>query len=807
MDTLLQDLRYAARTLLRARGFTLAVLLTLALGIGATTAMFGVVHGVLLRPLSFPAPDRLVMVWERNPEGTRDRNSVSPANVAEWREQSTTFEGLAAFVRFPASLTGQGEPEAVQGQAVTPNFFSLLRVRPALGRAFLSGDENGGDAAADTPTPVILSHELWARRYNADPGIIGRVIMVSDASATVIGVMPPGTDVLDSRPALWIPISIDPETTGRYLSVVGRLKDGATLEHARAEMGAVARRLSAAKPENNLDWSVNVVPLHDDTVGEARPALLVLLGAVGLLLLIACANVANLLLARASVRRKELALRVSLGATRGRLVRQMLTEALLLAVAGGALGVLAAVWGTRLLLNALPDGVAIPRTEQVGFSVPVFAFAAGVTLLTGALFGMAPALAAGDGSAHHDLKDASRGATAGPGRGRLRGAIVVSQVALAVVLLAGAGLLGRSFWRLLSVDTGIHAERVLTARVSLPNARYEEPERRVVFNDELFRRVDALPGVSAVGSVGWLPMTGDKSATGFTVAGRPAPEPGKEPGADIRSVGGDYFRVLGVPLVRGRLFTGADGVAAPRVFVVNQAFVREHFPGEDPLGRRVAVQWDEDPVGEIVGVVGDERESGPASKAAPAIYFWHAQDPWSSFSLLVRTSGEPGALSAAVAREVQAVDPLLPVDAVRPMTSVVSDVVARPRLNAVLLGAFAAAALLLAALGIYGVIAYGVSQRTREIGVRVALGATPREVLRMVVGQGVRMAAVGLGVGLLVALAATRLMRGMLFGVEPGDPLTLAAVLAGLGAVALLASSLPARRAARVDPLQALRAE
>jgi putative ABC transport system permease protein len=384
---------------------------------------------------------------------------------------------------------------------------------------------------------------------------------------------------------------------------------------------------------------------------------------------------------------------------------------------------------------------------------------------------------------------------------------VVSQVALAVVLLAGAGLLGRSFWRLLSVDTGIHAERVLTARVSLPNARYEEPERRVVFNDELFRRVDALPGVSAVGSVGWLPMTGDKSATGFTVVGRPAPEPGKEPGADVRSVGGDYFRVLGVPLVRGRLFTGADGAAAPRVFVVNQAFVREHFPGEDPIGRRVAVQWDGEPVGEIVGVVGDERESGPASEAAPAIYFWHAQDPWNSFTLLARTSGEPAALSAAVAREVRAVDPLLPVDAVRPMTSVVSDVVARPRLNAVLLGAFSTAALLLAALGIYGVIAYAVSQRTREIGVRVALGATPRDVLRLVVGQGVRMTATGLGVGLLVSLAATRLMRSMLFGVEPSDPLTLAAVLAVLGAVALLASYLPARRAARTDPLQALRAE
>jgi len=807
MDTLLQDLRYAARTLVRARGFTIAVLLTLALGIGATTAMFGVVHGVLLRPLSFPAPDRLVMVWERTPEGTRDRNYVSPANVAEWREQSTTFEGLAAFVRFPASLTGQGEPEAVQGQAVTPNFFSLLRVRPALGRVFLPGDEDAGDAAAGAPTPVILSHELWARRYNADPGIIGRAITVSDASATVVGVMPPETRVLDSRPALWIPIAVNPETTGRYLSVVGRLKDGATLEQAKAEMEAVARRLSAAKPENNRDWSVNVVPLHDDTVGEARPALLVLLGAVGLLLLIACANVANLLLARASARRREVALRVSLGATRGRLARQMLTEALLLAAAGGALGVLAAVWGTRLLLDALPEGVAIPRAEQVGFSVPVFAFAAGITLLTGALFGLAPALAVSDGGAHQDLKDSSRGSTVGPGRGRLRGAIVVSQVALAVVLLAGAGLLGRSLWRLLSVDTGIHAERVLTARVSLPDARYEEPERRVVFNDELFRRVDALPGVSAVGSVGWLPMTGDKSATGFTVAGRPAPEPGKEPGADIRGVGGDYFRVLGVPLVRGRLFTGADGAAAPRVFVVNQAFVREHFPGEDPIGRRLAVQWDGDPVGEIVGVVGDERESGPASEAAPAIYFWHAQDPWSSFTLLARTTGEPGALSAAVAREVRAVDPLLPVDAVRPMASVVSDVVARPRLNAVLLGAFSTAALLLAALGIYGVIAYAVSQRTREIGVRVALGAAPRDVLRLVVGQGVRLAAVGLGVGLLASLAATRLMRGLLFGVEPGDPLTLAAVLAVLGAVALLASYLPARRAARTDPLQALRAE
>jgi putative ABC transport system permease protein len=798
MDRLLQDIRYALRTLRKSPGFTTVALLTLALGIGATTAIFTVVNTVLLRPLPFPDAERLVVVWERSPHG-EERNVVSPANFAGWREQSQAFEELATHFSTTGVLTGAGEPEELRRGYTTTNFFATLGVAAQVGRTFQEDDDH---------SMVLLSHRLWQSRFGGDPGVIGQTITLSDHPRTVVGVMPADFRFLDPQPALWTPMQIAPEARGRFLTVVGRLRPGTTIEQARSEMSTIAGRLEAEHPQFNTGFGTTVLPLHEQIAGDVRPALLVMLGAVAFLLLIACSNVANLLLGRAAARSKELAVRLSLGATRGRLIRQTLTESLVLAASAGTLGLLVAHWGTQLLVRSLPAELALPRLQEVGVDGYVLGFAVLVSLLTGVLFGMLPALVAGREDLSQTLRDATRGTTRGVGRSRVRSALVVVEVALALVLLVGAGLLARSFWQLQQVDPGVQPEQVLTMRLTLAASVYDEEAARRTLAAELIPRLESLPGARSAGAVGpFLPLSGEKSSTMYLVEGRPPPSEGEEPGADIRVVAGEYFRTLGIPLLRGRLFDDRDHENSPTVFVINEALAREQFPGQDPVGQRLSYWWGDMLGGEVIGVVGSVREMGPTEDPSPAIYRAHRQDPVGQLHLVIRTAGDPLALAGVASAAVRGIDPNLAVGEVRTMETVLGRTIARPRMNVLLLGIFSGMALLLAAIGIYGIISYSVTQRLHELGVRVALGAQPRDVLRLVVGQGLALTVAGLGVGLLTAVAVTRVMASLLFGVSATDPGTLAAVSLFLVAVATLASYLPARRATRIDPIDALRAE
>ena len=797
-DELRGDLRYAARSLRNSPGFTVAVVLTLALGIGASSAMFTVVDAVLLRPFGFADPERLLVLSERTPDG--QENSVSAANFFDWREQNRSFQALAGWSDGERIFTGRGEPEELSTRLTTGNYFAVLGARPLIGRTYAEGEE--------TENVVVLSHRLWQRRFGGDPAILGRTITLDDEPVTVLGVMSPDLPSLGAKPDLWAPRDIDPEWRGRFLNVIGRLKPGVTREQAHSEMATIGQRLAEAYPAFNKGWGINVRSLPEAVSGEVRPALLVLLGAVGFLLLIACANVANLLLSRAAARRREVAVRRALGATRGRLVRQLLTESIVLATLAGSLGLLVAIAGTRLLVRRMPPGLALPRLDEIGVDLRVVAFTAGTSLLTGIVFGLAPALFSSSVGPGETLRDATRGTTTGGERGRVRGALVVTEVALALMLLVGAGLLARSFQKLLSVDTGVQTEGVLTMRVAATSARYEQSAAVLNFTGDLQQRLAALSGARAVGiSSPGIPFTGNRSGMGFQRDDRPPPPVGEEPAADIRIVGGDYHQALGIPLLRGRALDARDTETSPDAVVINEALARRHFPGENPVGRRITFEWYDTLRAEIVGVVGSTREMGPAEEPSPAIYIPFRKRPAAVFHVVVRTAGDPEALADDARAVVRSLDPNLPIAEIRTLEQIAGANIARPRLNLLLLGGFAILALLLAAIGLYGVIAYSVAQRRAEIGVRVALGASRPDVLRLIVGQGVRLTLAGLVVGLVGALVLTRLMSSLLFGVEPTDPLTLATVAAFLAGVALLASWIPAHRAAATDPAIALRAE
>jgi predicted permease len=807
LETLWQDVRFGARTLAKNPGFTAVAVVALALGIGANSAIFSVVNTVLLRPLPFKDPERLVMVWEKGNADEFPINSTSAANFIDWRDQNQVFEGVAVMGRASFNLTGVGEPVRVDGRRVSANMFRLLGVEPQLGRAFLPEEDDPGAAAV-----VILSYGLWQRRFGSDPGVVGRPVTINGRSYTVVGVMSPQFQFPSPQDELWVPIAFSPQEAANRgnnsYEVLGRMKPGVSLEQAQAEMNTIAARLKQQYPDVvKTDASV-VVSLHEQMVGDIRPALLVLLGAVGFVLLVACANVANLLLARAAVRRKEIALRTALGAGRLRLVRQFLTESVLLAALGGAAGLLLSFWGVNLLKSFIPENIS--EVKAIGVDGRVLVFTLLVSLLTGLIFGLVPAAQAANLDLNEMLKEGGRDSSSGRGGNRVRGLLVVAEVAVSLVLLVGAGLLINSFLRLRNLDPGFRADNLLTMSVMLPQQKYPDHARRVAFFSELTSRVGALPGVRSAAVTNWIPLIMQGDTFGVSVEGRPDPGPDKRPDVITRVVSPGYFDTMGIRLLRGRQFEERlDREDSPPVAVVSETTARRLWPGEDAVGKRIQ-PGNADPDGwiEVVGVVNDVRQFELTSEPRLQMYLPYVQFQWFvPRQLVVKTDVEPASLAAAVRKTVWELDKDQPVSDVRTMEEVLSNSIARQRFSTLLLGIFASLALLLAAVGIYGVMSYAVAQRTREIGIRMALGAQAGSVLRLMIGQGLKLASAGVVLGLAGALLLTRLMSSLLFGVSATDPLTLVTISLVLVGVALLASYIPARRAAKVDPLVALRYE
>ena len=806
METLLQDLRYGVRTLLKRPGFTLAAVVTLALGLGANAALFSVVNGVLLRPLPYREPDRIMTVWQRNAQGGAERERFSPANFLDLRERNTSFEQAAALRPYGLDYTGAGEPETFQAWLVSEGFFEAAGALALHGRTFLPDEyKAGGDEA------VVIGYGLWQRRFGGDRSLVGQRLVLDGKPRTVVGVMPPEFHFLDKREII-APYIIDEHELQRrgatYLDVIARLRPGVTTEQAQADVSGIAARLAEEYPQTNREVGAVVVPLGEQLVGRVRPALMILFGAVGFVLLIACANVANLMIARATSRQKEFAIRAALGAGRGRLLRQLLTESFVLALLACACGLLLASWGIDAILALSPS--ELPRLDQIRLDGSVLLFTLGASALTALLFGLAPALRSSRPDLQDSLKEAGRGATAGAARGRLRSFLVVTEFALALVLLVGAGLLVRSFVRLLEVDPGFSARRALALQVHVYD-QSPEPEQQAAFFEQALERVRAVPGVEAAGATSALPFVGEGAIeidSPFQIEGRPAPPPGQEPTAYHTFVTADYFGALGVPLRAGRFFNGFDRADSAPVVIVNETMARRYWPGEDPVGKKITVRRLGKPVArEVVGVVGDVRHTGLDSEPRAELFLHSLQNPFGSMTFLVRTKGEPSALLQSVKQEVWAVNKNLPFYSTATMEDLISKTLRERRFSLMLLGVFAAIALVLAGVGIYGLISYSTAQRTHEIGVRVALGAQGRDIVRMVVGEGLLLSGVGVAVGLLGALALTRFLERMLYGVTPTDPLTFAGISALLVAVALAACYLPARRAARVDPMVALRYE
>jgi putative ABC transport system permease protein len=803
-----QDLRYGARQLRRSPAFTAVAVLTLALGVGAVTAIFSVVDAVLLRPLPVPEPEGLLVLAERNATGTL---GVSPGNFLDWQARNRTLEGLAAFAAGSYVVGEAGEPERVAGAAVTGDFFALLRARPALGRLFAPEEVRPGGEPV-----VVLGHGLWQRRFGGRPEVVGSSVRLDGTPRTVVGILPDGFAFPDAASEAWIPLLLDPDRTrrgGRTLDAIARLGPGATVEQARADLDSVARGLEAEFPEYAAGWRVQATPIHEQVVGQVRRPLWLLLGAVVLVLLIACANVANLLLARASGRRRELAVRTALGASRARLVTQLLTECALLALLAGALGALLASAGTRAL--AIWAAGILPRTTEIGVDARVLGFALGVSALTALLCGLLPSLRAARSGGAPELAEGARGVVGARAQRRLLSSLVIGDVALALVLVLGAALLLRSFQHLLAVDPGFRPENLLTFRVALPATRYAEASAVTAFYERAGERLRALPSVEAVGTIHTVPIGGFGSVRPFRLAGQPVPPPGQETTAQYRLVSPDYFAAMGIPLVAGRRFDARDRADAPLAVIVNQEFARRFLVGTEPVGTGVTFGGYEDLWAEVVGVVGDVRQFDLRQAAVPEMYWPEAQVAKTAsptlanhrrgMTFVLRTRGEPGPLADAARRAVLAADPEQPVFALRSMADVLSTSLARARLTLRLFSLFAGVALLLALVGLYALLAYAVSERRHEIGVRLALGAQGRDIFRLIVGEGMRLVVVGATLGLAAALATTRLLAGLLFGVAPTDPATFAAVALLLAATGLLAASLPARHAAAVDPLVALR--
>ncbi|HTG88187.1 MAG TPA: ABC transporter permease [Pyrinomonadaceae bacterium] len=801
MDTLFRDIRYGFRSLLKRPGFTAIALVALALGIGANTAIFSLVNAVVLQPLPYPEPERLVWVWGNFPGG--NRASVSPADYLDFRSQNKSFEQFAATVSITSTttLTGSGEPEPLNASVVTGNYFQALGVTPALGRGFsLDNEKPGNDQVA------IISYELWQRRFAGNPGIVNQRINLDSKSFEVIGVMPKNL-TFPQTADLWVPLNFDgnPELRVRkahFLRPLGRLKPGVTMAQAQSDTDGIATQLEKQYPNSNTGWSLRLEGLRDRLIGSSKTSLFILFGAVGFVLLIACANVANLLLVRAAGRQKEIALRTALGASRFRIVRQLMTESLLLAIIGGTIGALIAAWGIDLLV--LLSGNTIPPTATVRIDATVLAFTLVTTVITGLLFGLAPALRTMKLNLSDTLKEGGRSGGEGTLKNRTRSLLVVFESALAVVLLIGAGLLIRSFIALQNTNPGFDANNVLTMRVDLPRGKYDTPEKASSFFQQLEQRLSGLPGVEKVGFITELPLTGQPNDAPFTVEGRPAVARGQEFGADFRRVNQNYFEALRIPLLRGRNFTPQEVRDNARMIVVSESLVNTVFPNEEALGKRLMTVLSDKPF-EIIGVVGDIRHRSLEFQPYATMYLPTFTS--GRMNLTLRIQGDPMSLVPAVRKEVNGIDPEQPVAAIRTMDEWVNRSTATPRYRTTLLGLFAAIAMILAATGIYGVMSYSVAQRTHEIGIRMALGARQGDVRRMVVGQGMLLVAVGLGIGLLTAFGVTRVMNTLLFQVTAKDPLTFLAVAGLLSIVAFVACFIPARRATKVDPLTALRYE
>jgi putative ABC transport system permease protein len=814
MNTLVQDIRYGLRMLLKSPSVSIVATIALALGIGANTAIFSVVNAVLLRPLPFPQPESLFAVFETDTQRGFQRGTQSYPNFMDLRSQNTVFERVASYHSGDFIMTGRGEPARLQGSVVTADLFPLLGVQPMLGRTFLPDE----DKPSSTGRVVVLSQSLFQRRFGSDPSIMNQAITLDGLSFTVVGVMPASFEfpIQNDPVELWTTIAGDasgsePITDQRgahFLQVVGRLKPGVTQEQAQAELTTIAARLEQQYPDTNTHKSLRLDSALTALVGDIRPALLILLGAVACVLLIACANVANLLLARATSRHKEMAIRAALGASRMRVIRQLLTESVLLSLVGGAVGLLLAVWWSDLLVALGKED--IPRAVHVGMDWRVLGFTLGVSLLTGLIFGLAPAFHSSKTELVDSLKEGARGTSAGLFANFIRKALIVIELGFAVLLLTGAALLIQSLWRLQTVNSGLQAENVLTFNLGLPEVKYKYDQQSQFFID-LKKRLETMPGVRSASTILPLPLSGDRFSISFEIEGRPMARK-DHPSADFFTTGVGYFTTMGIPIVKGRDFDDRDKHGSTPVIIVTETFARQYFPNEDPIGKRIhpgisSIEDEDSTMREIVGVVGDVRNRNLSTEAKAAYYVPQTQVPFSQMVTVVKTAGEPRGLIPAVTKEVAALDHDIPLFGVKSMREYMSASVAAPRFSTTLLSIFAGVALVLTIVGLYGVMSYSVAQRTNEIGIRMALGAQSRDVLLMIVKQGSLLILLGLGIGLAGAFALTRVIASLLFGVTAKDPFTFGAVAVLLAIVALLACYVPALRATRVDPMNALRCE
>jgi putative ABC transport system permease protein len=811
MTALINDVRYGLRMLLKSPGSTLVAVLALGVGIGANSAIFSVVNGILLRPLDYKDSDRLVVIWETKLSKGIVQEQVPPPDYRDWVEQNRVFDQIAALRVEPRILTGGELPERVETALISPSAFELLGARAALGRTFTRDESQPGRNRV-----AVLSHGLWQRRFGGDRGVLGKAAILDGNSYTIVGVTPPEFRLLDTPSELWIPYTLDASELSQRafhtLRVIAHLKTGATLDHAQSEMRSIASRIEQQNPESNAGWSTKVVPLRDQLVGDISTTLWTLLGAVVFVLLIACANVANLLLARAGSREKEIALRAALGANPRRLARQLLTESILLALAGGLLGLLLAAWSVSILKQLGP--ATLPRLKEINIDWWVLGFTLAVSVATGIVFGLAPAFASMRSDLNSILRSSGRGTTGSRARARLRNALVISQIAVCLVLLTGAGLLIRSFARLQSVDPGFRPDHVLTMQLTLPENRYSGGKVGL-FYQQLVERLQTLPGVRFAGIARKVPLSsGVDASLNFIVEYRPVEAPADQPRAKYRAVSADYFDALGIPLIRGRYFDRTDGEKTPGVVLINETLARRFWPNEDPLGKRIQAGFDDRIWGRIVGIVADVKQAGLDAVTNGETYYHYLQVPPALMSfvegtmtIVLRTNAEPASMVASARGEVQKMDPGVAVFNVKTMEALVDGSLAQPRFRTVLLGAFASVALILAAIGLYGVIAYSVAQRTNELGVRMALGAQKNDVLRLVMGHGALLAALGIGIGLVVAFGITRVISKLLFGVNATDPVTFGATAALILVVALAASAIPSLKAIKVDPVVALRYE